>query len=117
MALLEVIQRSLLNLAKEFSAAGWNVVNLIWGRRWDDLINADKDGLLQEIMNETVDGEYQNFKSKGGSYTREKFFGKTEDTKKMVEHLNDKEIEILNRGGHDPLKVFNAYKKASESKK
>ena len=74
-------------LAKEFSAAGWNVVNLIWGRRWDDLINVDKDGLLQEIMNETVDGEYQNFKSKGGSYTREKFFGKTESTKKMVEHL------------------------------
>lgn len=103
-------------LAKEFSAAGWNVVNLIWGRRWDDLINADKDGLLQEIMNETVDGEYQNFKSKGGAYTREKFFGKTETTKKMVEHLGDKEIEILNRGGHDPLKVFNAYKKASESK-
>ena len=103
-------------LAKEFSAAGWNVVNLIWGRRWDDLINADKDGLLQEIMNETVDGEYQNFKSKGVSYTRNKFFGKTETTKKMVEHLSDKEIENLNRGGHDPLKVFNAYKKASESK-
>jgi len=103
-------------LAKEFSAAGWNVINLIWGRRWDDLINADKDGLLQEIMNETVDGEYQNFKSKGGAYTREKFFGKTETTKKMVEHLGDKEIEVLNRGGHDPLKVFNAYKKASESK-
>ena len=103
-------------LAKEFSAAGWNVVNLIWGRRWDDLINADKDGLLQEIMNETVDGEYQNFKSKGGGYTREKFFGKTDITKRMVEHLSDKEIENLNRGGHDPLKVFNAYKKASESK-
>ena len=60
-------------LAKEFTAAGWNVVNLIWGRKWDDLINADKDGALQEIMNETVDGEYQNFKSKGGRYTREKF--------------------------------------------
>ncbi len=103
-------------LAREFSAAGWNVVNLIWGRRWDDLVNSDKDGLLQYIMNETVDGEYQNFKSKGGSYTREKFFGKSESTKKMVEHLSDKEIETLNRGGHDPLKVYNAYKKASESK-
>ena len=102
-------------LAKEFSAAGWNVINLIWGRRWDDLINADKDGLLQEIMNETVDGEYQNYKSKGGSYTRERFFGKTEITKKMVEHLSDKEIENLNRGGHDPIKVYNAYKKATES--
>jgi pyruvate dehydrogenase E1 component len=102
-------------LAKEFSAAGWNVVNLIWGRRWDELINADKDGLLQEVMNETVDGEYQNFKSKGGAYTREKFFGKKEATKKMIEHLSDHEIEILNRGGHDPVKVFNAYKKASQS--
>jgi len=103
-------------LAKEFSAAGWNVVNLIWGRRWDDLVNSDRDGLLQEIMNETVDGEYQNFKSKGGSYTREKFFSKTEATKKMVEHMSDKDIEILNRGGHDPIKVFNAYKNATESK-
>jgi len=102
-------------LAKEFSAAGWNVVNLIWGRRWDELINADKDGLLQEIMNETVDGEYQNFKSKGGAYTREKFFGKKEATKKMIEHLSDHEIEILNRGGHDPIKVFNAYKRASQN--
>ena len=103
-------------LAKEFSAAGWNVVNLIWGRKWDDLINADKDGLLQAIMDETVDGEYQNFKSKGGAYTRENFFGKSQATKDMVKGLSDQEIENLNRGGHDPLKVFNAYNKAHNSK-
>ena len=68
-------------LAKEFSAAGWNVINLIWGRKWDDLIDSDKDGALQKIMNDTVDGEYQNFKSKGGKYTREKFFGKMKKQK------------------------------------
>ena len=99
-------------LAKEFSAAGWNVINLIWGRKWDDLIASDKDGILQKIMDQTVDGEYQNFKSKGGGYTRENFFGKTEVTKRMVENLTDTEIENLNRGGHDPLKVFNAYNRA-----
>ena len=63
-------------LAKEFSAAGWNVINLIWGRKWDDLIDSDKEGILQKIMDDTVDGEYQNFKSKGGKYTREKFLEK-----------------------------------------
>jgi pyruvate dehydrogenase E1 component len=103
-------------LAKEFSAAGWNVINLIWGRKWDDLVDSDKDGMLQKIMDETVDGEYQNFKSKGGAYTRENFFGKTDETKKMVENLSDKEIEELNRGGHDPLKVFNAYSRAVKNK-
>ena len=63
-------------LSKEFTAAGWNVVNLIWGRRWDELIEKDKDGLLQSLMDETVDGEYQNFKAKGGAYTRERFLEK-----------------------------------------
>lgn len=102
-------------LAKEFSAAGWNVINLIWGRKWDDLIDSDKEGILQKIMDDTVDGEYQNFKSKGGKYTREKFFGKNDETKNMVSHLSDADIEDLNRGGHDPIKVFNAYHKASTS--
>ena len=102
-------------LAKEFSAAGWNVINLIWGRKWDDLIDSDKEGILQKIMDDTVDGEYQNFKSKGGKYTREKFFGKKDETKNMVSHLSDADIEDLNRGGHDPIKVFNAYHKASTS--
>ena len=99
-------------LAKQFSGAGWNVVNLIWGRKWDELINADKKGLLQKIMDETVDGEYQNFKSKGGKYTRENFFGKNEEVLNMVKEMADDEIELLNRGGHDPIKVFNAYNQA-----
>lgn len=99
-------------LAKQFSGAGWNVVNLIWGRKWDDLINSDKDGLLQKIMDETVDGEYQNFKSKGGKYTRENFFGKDEEVLERVCRMSDEEIENLNRGGHDPVKVFNAYNQA-----
>ena len=103
-------------LSSHFSGAGWNVVNLIWGRKWDDLINNDNDGMLQQIMNETVDGEYQNFKAKGGAYTRENFFGKNINVKKMVESMTDDEIESLNRGGHDPLKVYNAYKKAYEEK-
>ena len=99
-------------LAKQFSGAGWNVVNLIWGRRWDDLVNCDKDGLLQRIMDETVDGEFQNFKSKGGAYTRNNFFGKNEEVLKRVSNLSDIEIEKLNRGGHDPVKIFNAYNQA-----
>ena len=99
-------------LAKQFSGAGWNVVNLIWGRKWDDLVNSDKNGLLQKIMDETVDGEYQNFKSKGGKYTRENFFGKNEEVLKRISHLSDEEIQSLNRGGHDPIKVFNAYNQA-----
>ena len=99
-------------LAKQFSSAGWNVVNLIWGRKWDDLIQTDKDGLLQEIMNKTVDGEYQNFKSKGGEYTRKNFFGKSEEVYNRVSKMSDEEIESLNRGGHDPIKVFNAYNQA-----
>ena len=103
-------------LAKEFAAAGWNVINLIWGRKWDDLVNSDKNGVLQQIMNETVDGEYQNFKSKGGKYTRDNFFGKDEEALKMVGGMTDKQIEELNRGGHDPIKVFNAYNRATNSK-
>ena len=99
-------------LAKQFSSAGWNVVNLIWGRKWDDLINSDKDGLLQSVMDKTVDGEYQNFKSKGGAYTRENFFGKSEKLYEKVSSMTDEEIEALNRGGHDPVKVFNAYNQA-----
>ena len=103
-------------LAKQFYSAGWNVVNLIWGRHWDDLVNADKDGLLQKVMDETVDGEYQNFKAKGGKYTRDNFFAKDMRVLNMVDHMSDEEVENLNRGGHDPIKVFNAYKQAYEEK-
>ena len=103
-------------LAKQFDGAGWNVVNLIWGRHWDDLINRDDKGLLQKVMDETVDGEYQNFKAKGGSYTRENFFAKDPEVLKMVEDMSDEQVERLNRGGHDPIKVFNAYRLAYEDK-
>ena len=103
-------------LAKQFRAAGWNVVNLIWGRHWDDLINNDQNGLLQKIMDETVDGEYQNFKAKGGKYTRDNFFGKNPEVLKMIEKFSDVEVENLNRGGHDPIKVYNAYRLAYENK-
>ena len=106
--------RIITELGSIFKAAGWNVVNLIWGRKWNDLIANDKTGALKWVMNNTVDGEYQNFKAKGGAYTRKHFFGKHPDALKLVENMSDQEIEDLNRGGHDPLKVFNAYKKAYE---
>ena len=99
-------------LAKQFHGAGWNVVNLIWGRKWDDLVNSDKDGLLQEIMDNSVDGEYQNYKSKGGEYTRNNFFGKNLEVLQRVSNLTDEEIQNLNRGGHDPIKVYNAFNQA-----
>ena len=108
--------RIITELGAIFKAAGWNVINLIWGRKWDELIANDKTGALRWVMNNTVDGEYQNFKAKGGAYTRKHFFGKHPDALKLVENMTDQEIEELNRGGHDPTKVFNAYKKAYECK-
>jgi pyruvate dehydrogenase E1 component len=106
--------RIITELGAIFKAAGWNVVNTIWGRKWDDLIAKDSTGALKWVMNNTVDGEYQNFKAKGGAYTRKHFFGKHPEALKLVEDMTDDEIENLNRGGHDPLKVFNAYKSAYE---
>ncbi len=99
-----------------FKAAGWNVVNLIWGRKWDALLAKDNNGALKWVMKNTVDGEYQNFKAKGGAYTRKNFFGKHPEAYKLVEGMSDQEIEELNRGGHDPIKVFNAYKSAYDCK-
>ena len=104
--------RIITELGAIFKAAGWNVVNTIWGRKWDKLLAKDSTGALQWVMNNTVDGEYQNFKAKGGAYTRKHFFGKHPEALKLVEEMTDDEIEDLNRGGHDPLKVFNAYKSA-----
>ena len=103
-------------LASIFRAAGWNVVNLIWGSKWDELLARDETGALRWVMNNTVDGEYQNFKAKGGAYTRKHFFGKHPDALKLVENMTDDEIENLNRGGHDPEKVFNAYNHAYKTK-
>ena len=89
-----------------FKAAGWNVVNLIWGRKWDELISNDSKGALKWVMNNTVDGEYQNFKAKGGAYTRKTFFGNILMLWILVKNMSDEEIEDLNRGGHDPQKVL-----------
>ena len=95
-----------------FRGAGWNVIKVIWGRHWDALFAADTEGLLQQRMDEVVDGEYQNYVSRGGAYTREHFFGKSPELLKMVEHLSDDAIMGLNRGGHDPYKVYAAYAEA-----
>ncbi|HEX4872297.1 MAG TPA: pyruvate dehydrogenase (acetyl-transferring), homodimeric type, partial [Nevskiaceae bacterium] len=95
-----------------FRGAGWNVIKVIWGSAWDGLLAQDHDGLLLRTMMETVDGEYQNFKAKGGAYTRQHFFGKHPELLKRVEHLSDAEIAALNRGGHDPHKVYAAYHRA-----
>ena len=85
---------------------------MIWGSYWDQLLANDKKGLLVKRMNEAVDGEYQAFKAKGGSYVREKFFGKYKELKDMVSTMTDQDIWKLNRGGHDPHKVYAAYHQA-----
>ncbi len=103
-------------LEAAFLGAGWNVIKVIWGSRWDPLLARDRDGLLRRVMEECVDGEYQNFKSKGGDYVREHFFGKYPETREMVANMSDDEIWRLNRGGHDPLKVFAAYHNAVRHK-
>jgi pyruvate dehydrogenase E1 component len=100
-------------LEAAFGGAGWNVIKVVWGGRWDRLISSDTDGHLHRIMEETVDGEFQNFKSKDGAYVREKFFGKHPETAAMVANMSDDEIWHLNRGGHDPIKVYSAYDAAT----
>ncbi|MCP4186841.1 MAG: pyruvate dehydrogenase (acetyl-transferring), homodimeric type [Gammaproteobacteria bacterium] len=99
-----------------FRGAGWNVIKVIWGSYWDPLLAKDSDGLLHKRMEEAVDGEYQAYKAKGGAYTREHFFGKYPELKDMVSDLSDKDIWRLNRGGHDPHKVYAAYAEAVEHK-
>ncbi len=96
-----------------FRGARWNVIKVIWGRRWDALLARDKDGLIVKRMMECVDGDYQTFKSKDGAYVREKFFN-TPELQALVADYTDRDIWELNRGGHDPLKVFAAYKAAAE---
>ncbi len=95
-----------------FRGAGWNVIKVIWGHGWDALLEKDTSGKLIQLMEETVDGEYQAFKSKGGAYTREHFFGKYPETAALVADMTDEEIWQLQRGGHDPIKVYAAYKAA-----
>ncbi|UTY57059.1 pyruvate dehydrogenase (acetyl-transferring), homodimeric type [Massilia sp. erpn] len=95
-----------------FRAAGWNVIKVLWGSGWDDLLKRDTTGLLRQRMMECVDGEYQTFKSQNGAYVREHFFGKYPQLLALVAHLSDDEIWALTRGGHDPEKVYAAYAQA-----
>ena len=97
-----------------FRGAGWNVIKVLWGRRWDPLLERDKTGLLQQRMNEVRDGELQNYKFNGGAYTRAHFFGKYPELLALVKDLSDDDIMNLNRGGHDPYKVYAAYSQAVE---
>ena len=103
-------------LEAAFLGAGWNVIKVIWGSRWDPLLAEDHTGHLHRVMEECVDGEYQNFKSKGGDYVREHFFGKYPETAAMVANMSDEEIWRLNRGGHDARKVYAAYYNAVRHK-
>src|SRR5271167_1092721 len=101
-------------LEAAFRGAGWNVIKVIWGSDWDRLFARDKSGLLIKRLGEVVDGEYQAYKVKGGEYIRRKFFGKYPELLDMVSDLSDDELHRLTRGGHDPQKVYNAYKRAVE---
>ena len=103
-------------LEGQFRGAGWNVVKTVWGSYWDPLLAKDNTGQLKRLMMETVDGEYQNCKAFGGAYTREHFFGKYPETAALVANLSDDDIYRLNRGGHDPHKVYAAYQNAIDTK-
>lgn len=97
-----------------FRGAGWNVLKLIWGGYWDPLLARDKEGILRKVMEDTVDGEYQAYKANDGAYVREHFFGKHPKLLEMVSRMSDEDIWRLNRGGHDPHKVFAAFDSASK---
>ena len=101
-------------LEAAFRGAGWNVIKVLWGSNWDALLARDTTGLLIKRMGEAVDGEYQSFKARDGAYVRKEFFGKYPELLKLVEHMTDEQVFALRRGGHDPLKVYNAYKRAVE---
>ena len=102
-------------LEGSFRGEGWNVIKVVWGRFWDPIMAKDSEGKLQDLMDVVVDGELQNFKAKGGAYTRENFFAKDPSVLEMVKDLSDDDIYKLNRGGHDPYKVYAAYHKAVNS--
>lgn len=103
-------------LEGDFRGAGWDVIKLLWGKGWDELLEKDTSGKLRQSMEETVDGDYQTFKSKDGAYIRKNFFGKYPETAALVEDWTDDQIWALRRGGHDPKKVYNAFKRATEAK-
>jgi pyruvate dehydrogenase E1 component len=99
-----------------FRGAGWNVIKVVWGADWDELFERDHQGLLLKRMEEAVDGDYQAYKAKGGAYVRKEFFGKYPELLKLVEDKTDDQLARLHRGGHDPHKIYNAYKRALEHK-
>src|SRR5712671_3924298 len=101
-------------LEAAFRGAGWNVIKVVWGTGWDDLLARDATGLLMKRMHECVDGEYQVFRANNGGYIRKEFFGKYPELLTLVEHLSDEELWALRRGGLDPLKVYNAYRRAAQ---
>jgi len=101
-------------LESNFRGAGWNVIKVVWGREWDDLLAEDADGVLVNKMNATPDGQFQTYSTEKGDYIRESFFGGDPRLRKMVEHLSDEELVKLPRGGHDYRKVYAAFKAASE---
>ncbi len=103
-------------LESDFRGAGWNVIKVIWGSYWDPLLAKDKEGLLQQVMMDTVDGEYQNYKANDGAYVRKHFFGKHPKLLEMVSRMSDDDIWRLNRGGHDPHKIYAAFSAASRHK-
>ena len=103
-------------LESDFRGAGWNVIKVLWGSGWDQLLANDSTGILRKRMEECVDGEYQDYKSKNGAYVREHFFGKYPELKNMVAHMSDNQVWELTRGGHDARKVYAAYKAATEHK-
>ena len=101
-------------LEGDFRGAGWNVVKCIWGSEWDELLAKDTSGKLRQLMEECVDGEYQDFKSKNGAYIREQFFGRYPETAALVADWSDEKIWSLRRGGHDPRKIYAAYRRRGE---
>jgi len=103
-------------LEGDFRGAGWNVIKLLWGKGWDDLLEKDASGRLRQLMDETLDGDYQTFKSKDGAFIRKHFFGKYPETAALVEDWTDEQIWALRRGGHDPEKVYTVFKRASDTK-
>ena len=103
-------------LEGNFRGSGWNVIKLLWGKGWDELLEKDVTGRLRQLMDETVDGDYQTFKSKDGAYIRAHFFGKYPETAELVKDWTDDQIWALRRGGHDPEKVYTAFKTAVDNK-
>ena len=103
-------------LEGDFRGSGWDVIKVIWGSYWDPLLARDKDGILRKVMEETVDGEYQAYKANDGAYVREHFFGKDPRLLEMVSRMSDEDVWRLNRGGHDPHKVYAAFDKATKAK-